>query len=231
MSTINIGGQEVPAIAIAVALPVLAMLYLADAAYFGYVFSPTLLSVQEDIQAREAKVQELRDKAANLKVKAKDYDKIKKEIVEVEKAIELLKSKIPAEAQVPILLYDIVQMTESRQCSLDSFTPGPLAEFGKTAGAVAGQKENKIGNDIMEMPVTIQAAATYGQVIKLMDNLNQYERTLNISGLSLSPDTANTRNVSNDRDPSKPSFVFKNKLKIEFTLMAYVLKQKGGESP
>jgi Tfp pilus assembly protein PilO len=279
MATINIGGQEIPAIAIAVALPVLAALYVADAAYFGFVSGETLMAAQDAIVQKEAGVEEKHHQAQELKERTKQIDAIKAETAALEKSITLLKSKIPSEAQVPVLLYDIERMAKAAEGNLRSFEPGQMKPYGSGPGAApipapppppapkpkpaakpaadkgegdggaeggAGDAEGGGGAkpaakapppppppprpataDILEMPVTIHAEATYPQVIKFLDQLSTYERKLNVSNLQLTPAAGGSS--GGGAADSKQAAVFKNTLGVEFTVSAYVLKKSGGQ--
>lgn len=82
--------------------------------------------------------------------------------------------------------------------------------------------------DIMELPVNIHAEATYPQIIKLLDQLSNYERKLNVSNIQLAP-LGNSQTMQPPQDPTKPANVFKNTLDVTFTLTAYVLKKAGGQ--
>ncbi len=163
----------------------------------------------------------MKAQADELKRKAKDYDKVKADIADLEKSITLLKSRIPSEAQVPILLYDIEQMANASQGTLESFQPGELRSFGSggAGGAPAAQPAAGTMSDILEMPVTIKAGATYPQLIKLMDQRSTCGCRLSIGGLCLAPPPQT--GVSSD--PTK-AISFKNTLSVEFTMSAYVLK-------
>jgi Tfp pilus assembly protein PilO len=208
MSTVNIGGQEIPAIGIAIGLPVLAALYLADVAYFGMTVETSLMAKYDGIQGQIAEVETKRGEAEELKARTKEIDKVKARIAELEKGITLLKAKIPGEAQVSVLLYDIERIAKSSHGDLSVFQPGEQRKF---AGDDSG--------DIQEIPVTIAASATFPQVITFMEKLNSYERKLSVSNLSLTPTGA--------KPDLKAGGVYQNTLNLQFTLNAYVLRGKG----
>ena len=65
----------------------------------------------------------------------------------------------------------------------------------------------------------MSASATFPQVITFMEKLNQYERKLSVSNLSLTPSAVKP-------DP-KAGGMYQNTLTLQFTLNAYVLKGKG----
>jgi type IV pilus assembly protein PilO len=206
MSTINIGGQEVPVMAIAVGLPVIAACWLA---YDGYFAEESLQVKYDSIQTAIAEVDNKRQQAEELKQRTKEIDKVKAEIAELEKGITLLRSKIPSEAQVPVLLYDIEKITKSSQGDLATFQPGELRNFsGDNSG------------DIQELPVNITASATFPQIIAFMDKLNSYERKLSVSNISLAP-------TGTKPDLKSANPIYANTLNMTFTLNAYVLRGKG----
>lgn len=209
MSTINIGGQEIPTIAAAAVLPALAALYVFDSVYMGMAVETSLMARYDNIQTQIAGVEEKRGQAEELKARTKEIDKVKARIAELQKGITLLRAKIPNEAQVPVLLYDIERIAKSAHGDLSTFQPADLKPF---SGDPSG--------DIQELPVTVSASATFPQVITFMEKLNQYERKLSVSNLSLTPSASKV-------DP-KLGGVYQNTLNLQFTLNAYVLKGKGG---
>lgn len=208
MSTINIGGQEVPVIAVAAGIPALAAVYVLESSYLGMISETTLMAKYEGIQGKIQGVEEKKGQAEELKARTKEIDKVKARIAELEKGITLLRAKIPGEAQVPVLLYDIERIAKSAHGDLSIFQPAELKSF---AGDPTG--------DIQELPVTVSASATFPQVITFMEKLNQYERKLSVSNLSLTPSAVKP-------DP-KAGGMYQNTLTLQFTLNAYVLKGKG----
>lgn len=208
MSTISIGGQEVPVIAVAAGIPALAAVYVLESSYLGMISETTLMAQYEGIQGRIAGVEEKRGQAEELKARTKEIDKVKARIAELEKGITLLRAKIPGEAQVPVLLYDIERIAKSAHGDLSVFQPAELKSF---SGDPTG--------DIQELPVTVSASATFPQIITFMEKLNQYERKLSVSNLSLTP-------MASKPDP-KLGGMYQNTLTLQFTLNAYVLKGKG----
>jgi Tfp pilus assembly protein PilO len=275
MASITIAGREIPAFAITAVLATIGILYAADASYFGYVVTSEPISTTLDkVAAQEAGVEDKKRQAQELKARTKEIDTIKAETNALEKSITLLKQKIPSEAQVPVLLYDIERMAKASDGNLKSFEPGELKPYGSAPGsapiptpppaptpappkAKPVEKEGGGGAeagaapatgapaggapaapaaapaparpataDILELPVTVHAEATYPQVIKFLDQLGTYERKLNVSNLQLSP--LGGASVTSS-DPNKQSIVFKNMLNVEFTLTAYVLRKSGGQ--
>jgi Tfp pilus assembly protein PilO len=224
MSTITLGGREVPALYVGIALPVLSLLYLG---YVGFVAEESLSARNDALVAQEASVAEKQGQADELRQRTKQIDGIKAEITALERSISLLKEKIPSEAQVPVLLYDIERMAKSSQGAMNSFQPGQLRAFGSDPNAPAAEaKPGANTNDIMELPVTIQATATYPEIIKFLSQVSNYERKLNVGNLKLTPGSGKSEGTG---DSGKNSIVFKNALNVEFTLSAYILKQGGAQ--
>jgi Tfp pilus assembly protein PilO len=215
---IQVGGQSIPAIYIAAALPVLALLYLGYAFYMSED-PPGIMARIEALDAQEAGLVTKRQEADDLRRRTQEIDTVKAEIEALEKSITLLKQQIPGDAQVSSLLFDIERMTKASQGALFSFTPQTMRAFsGEGAGGTGT-------SDIQELPVAIKATATYPEVINFLAQLNNYERKLNISNLSLTP-AANTKG-GNEGDQGTIPSGFKNTLNVEFTLLAYVLKTNG----
>lgn len=218
MATIRIANRDIPALWIGLGLPVLAGLYTTYAVAFA---DDNLMSRNDAVTAKQAAIQQKRNEATELKQRTKQVDQIKRETEALEESIRLLKQKIPSDAEVSTLLFDIERLAKSSQGTLNSFAPGALRAFSG-AGANAAAT-----GDIQELPVTIQASATYPEVIKFLQELNAYERKLNVSNLSLAP-AGSGASAQGSGEAGKNNPVFKNTLNVEFTLLAYVLKQGGG---
>ena len=214
---IQVGGQSIPAVYLAIAMPVLALMYLGYSLYMGED-PPSIMARIETLDAREAGLEAKRQEAEDLRRRTKEIDTVKAEIAALEKSITLLKQQIPADAQVSSLLFDIERMTKASQGALFSFQPQAMRAF-------SGEGASGSTMDIQELPVSIKATATYPEVINFLAQLNQYERKLNISNLSLSP--SGDSKGGNGGDQGTMSMGFKNTLSVEFTLLAYVLKTNG----
>ncbi|MEB3195797.1 MAG: type 4a pilus biogenesis protein PilO [Candidatus Sericytochromatia bacterium] len=203
MSTVTIAGNEIPVNVLAGVLPALAMLYLANAAYFA---EDSLMGRYDGVVAKENTIVEKRNSAQELKQRSREIDKVKADIVDIEKSIAILRSKIPVDAQLPVLLYDVERMARLTRGGLDSFQPEQMAAFrGDPSG------------EIQEIPIAIKAKGTFSQVLQLLEQIHGYERKLSIGNLSLRP--VNTSPVMSSR--------FQNTLAMEFKLSAYVLRNRG----
>jgi len=207
MSTITIGGNEVPAKGVAAAIVGLALAYVA---YDTFLSEDSLMGRYDALQAQEQGIEEKRNTAQQLKQQTREIDKVKAEILDVEKAIAVLRSKIPVEAQLPVLLYDIERMARASRGGLESFQPEALASFkGDPSG------------EIQELPISIKANGTFSQVLQFLEAINLYERKLSVSNLTLKPLQASPSVGGSGAD-------FRNNLAMEFKLNAYILRSKGG---
>jgi Tfp pilus assembly protein PilO len=228
MSEIVIAGRPIPALWIGAALPVLALLYVG---YVGFMAEENINAKIEAANAQETSVAEKQDQAQQLATRTKEIDKVKREIQDLERAVTLLKNKIPSEAQVPVLLYDIERMARASQGEMNSFQPGQLRGFGQgdqPAGQPADTKNAPAGTqDIMELPVTIQCTATYPEVIKFLSQVSNYERKLNVSNIKVAP--GKSQSGAGQPGSGKEAIGFKNTLSVEFTVSAYILKAGGAQ--
>ena len=187
------------------------------------------MAKNDAIVSQEASLVEKQGQADELRERTKQIDTVKAEIAALERSIALLKQKIPSEAQVPVLLYDIERMAKGSQGIMNSFQPGQLRQFGAADpnAPVDPNAKPMAGGDIMELPVTIQATATYPEIIKFLSQVSNYERKLNVGNLKLTPNLKG--GSEGPGETGKNSIVFKNQLSVEFTVSAYILKQGGGQ--
>ena len=214
---LQLSGRPIKVLWIVVALPILAILYTG---YTWFLAGDGSVSAHMDTIASEQQDNDHKQgERDDLARQAKDIVQIQQQTDDLKKSILLLKQQIPNEAQIPVLLYDLERMVKDSDGTLNSFQPGKLRAFSGGGGAAT--------QDIQELPVTIHASATYPEVIKFLDALNAYERKLSVSDLTLSP--AGSAGVARS-DSGNSAPVFQNTLNVEFTLLAYVLKE-GGTSP
>ncbi len=253
MSTLNIGGNEVPTIAVALAMPAFAALYVAWAGYFS---ESSLVARRDAAIAMEAEVEEKKGQVQNLMERAKQFDVIKAEIAGYQKRITLLRSRIPAEAQIAVLLYDIERMAKASGSEVETFEPTEVRAYaaptqGAAEGDAAAGGVTQSSGDIFEVPIKVSAFSTYPQLINFFNQINKYERKLTVSGVTIArKDVPKIRSrraltdlfkVVNSLDQqlgggaplaglagvqgSVLGQPYRNSLKVEFTVSAFVLKQ------
>lgn len=228
MAEIIIAGRPIPAMYIAIGLPVLAVLYLA----LNVTGEEGMMARIASIQAIEEGLEAKRAESEELRRRTREIDTMKQETEAIERSITLLKAKIPGDAQVPVLLYDVERMAKASHAGLQGFQPEALRAFSGTQANAAQPPDPNAPADpafagIHELPVKVQAKATYPELIRFLDQLGAYERKLNVSNMSLA--LANGERGGGVLDGKDP-LVFKNKLSVEFTLSAYMLK-RGGATP
>lgn len=207
MKTVNIGGNDIPVVALAAILPVLALLYVLNDAFLT---DDNLMSRYDAAVEQEARIAEKKASALELKARSRDIDKVRADIVDVESGIRVLRSKIPVEAQLPVLLYDVEKMARLSRSTLESFQPEALDVFkGDPSG------------EIQELPIKVKAQATFPQLLSLLNQVNAYERKLSITNLVVQP-------LESDKSVGRR---YQNRLKLEFKLNAYILRNRGGATP
>jgi Tfp pilus assembly protein PilO len=136
---------------------------------------------------------------------------VKADIVDIASGIRVLRSKIPVEAQLPVLLFDVEKMARLSRGGLESFQPETVEVF----------KGDPTG-EIQELPIKVKAQATFPQILSFLNQINAYERKLSISNLTVRPLEANAKSMSGR---------YENKLSMEFRLNAYILQNKGRATP
>ena len=208
MKTITVGGNEVPVAAVAAILPVLAVLYVLNDAFLA---DDSMSSRYDAALAKEGDIETKRAQSLSLKQSSRNIDKVKADIVDVESGIRVLRSKIPVDAQLPVLLFDVEKMARLSRGGLESFQPEAIEVF----------KGDPTG-EIQELPIKVKAQATFPQILSFLNQINAYERKLSISNLTV--------RLTEDADRSAGGR-YENKLSMEFRLNAYILQNKGGATP
>lgn len=152
-----------------------------------------------------------RDKKQN---KLKMMPELKAEYEQLQKDIALIRLKIPKTQNIPSLLIDLERLTTSNNIPLNSFSPAALQNFELPANLTSSGSSEKtsVEKELKQLPINLTIGNTdFISIMNLFSDLENYERTLTMSNLSL------TSSGSTDKD-SKFEI-----LNISFNLYTFVL--------
>jgi type IV pilus assembly protein PilO len=128
-----------------------------------------LTPIEEDIQAKTAKVEELRALVAKSEARQKELAKIKKETMELQDKLEMLKAVLPLEKETD-QIFRAVQLQ--------------AAASGLRVSRVAPR--STIDHEAYtEYPIDLEVTGTFHNVGAFLDRIRQLPRIVNISGLRL----------------------------------------------
>lgn len=184
---------------------VIALLILGGGGYY-YLFPP----YEEWTKLKEENVK-LEQSKEDKQNKLKNIDAVKKQYSTLLVKIAAIEKKIPNEENIPSLLIDLERMTTLNSTDLLKFIPGSLQPLelpshlkGGTSGGTGVER------NLRQLPVSINLKGDYPTLIDLFSTFEGYQRTISVSGVSLTPSSAG---MSTQYKP----------LDVNFNLRAFVL--------
>lgn len=178
----------------------------AGAAYYSlYPSYVELQDLKKTIEDNQAKI-------SALDLKVKKLPELKKELAEIEGRLTEIRRKIPTQPNLPSLLVDLEQITESgvhgNSASLDEFIPSAAVGFVLPPD-LADAAGSDAAKQIKQLPVGIKLSKiTYPDLIELLTDYESYERTISIENLAIIP-TANTALADSPYTTVNASFTIK----------------------
>ncbi len=170
-----------------------------------------LVVLEEEIAKQEDDIKIKEKKVENLKVLEEELKEIKTRLVQ-------LRRKIPTTANESPLLLDIEEITENKalygnSALLKTFKPGGIVDFTLPAELQASA-DSPAAKQLKQLPVEIQLGQmNYPALIEMLQDFENYERTLSIEGLNIEPQ-------------EDPQAVY-TPVNVSFTLKAFLI---GGAS-
>ena len=136
---------------------------------FGGFWYQYLSPMQTDVQAKTAKVGELLTIVAKSEARQKELENIKKEALELQDKLEMLKAVLPLEKETD-QIFRAVQL-QAAASGLRVSRVAPRATIDHEA--------------YTEYPIDLEVTGTYHNVGAFLDRIRQLPRIVNISGLRL----------------------------------------------
>lgn len=191
---------------------VIALLILGGGIYqFTY---PVYEEYQELVDQIEQKTQ-IRDKK---RLQVAKLPALRKELKALRARLALIRKQIPVKDNIPSLLIDVEEMTESslhgNEAVLKTFIPKKLEKV-KWPPSLKKAAKSPAAKRLRQLPVDISLSkTTYPEFITLMADYESYERTLSFGSLSVIP----------TKPESDSPF---DSVNVRFTLKTFMLGQAG----
>lgn len=150
--------------------------------YTVYMEKPNYDELQT-VQAKnielEQTVNDKRKKEARRKLVEEEMASIRKELVNIQR-------RIPSDDNLVNLLVDVVKFAHSTNNEIKAFTPGQRAPYqlggGGDKGGITTAEQN-----LRRLPVKLTVEGTYPELIRMFQNIEKYERTLEVTSMALHP--------------------------------------------
>ena len=143
---------------------IVALICGALLAGFWYQF---LNPIQADIQTKTARVNELKALVAKSEAQEKELQQIKKEAMELQAKLEMLKSILPLEKETDQIFRAVQLQAGASGLKVSRVAP-----------------KTTIDHEVYtEYPIDLEVTGTYHNVGTFMDKIRQLPRIVNISGL------------------------------------------------
>lgn len=178
--------------------------------------------VVQEYMALSQEISQLKTERDAKRGQVKRIDQLKKESDQLNEQIELLTKAIPKKENIPILLIDIEKLSNRTNTTLTSFKPGPARPYAglpapaAKEGQTTTQARSSLEARLREIPLQLTAKTNYRDLIKLFDSLENYERVVKVTSVSVVPSAKSTA-------AKKASF--DGMLDISFEVTSYVLEQ------
>lgn len=165
---------------------VVAALILIGGIYqYTYPKWTELQVVKEEIVQQEADIEKKT-------LQAKNLEKLKAELKTIQASLVALRRKIPTTANESPLLLDVEEIAENKalygnSAVLNTFKPGGIVDFTLPA-ELQSASESPAAKQLKQLPVQVQMSKmSYPELIEMLQDLENYERTLSIEGLTIEP--------------------------------------------
>ena len=130
-----------------------------------------LSSSLEELNAEEAKEQQLRTDFKAKLTKAVNLDVLKKQREQVQQYVTQLEKQLPSKAEMDALLSDINQAGLGRSLQFDLFRPGQVA----------------VKEYYAELPITIKVTGRYNDIGSFASDIAHLSRIVTLNNLTIAP--------------------------------------------
>jgi type IV pilus assembly protein PilO len=137
---------------------------------FWYEF---LSPIQVEIQTKTVKVGELEAVVAKSEAQAKQLEKIKKDVIELQAKLEMLKAVLPLEKETDQIFRAVQLQAGASGLKVSRVAPKPTVDH----------------EVYTEYPIDLDMTGTYHSVGTFMDRIRQLPRIVNINGVKMQSKT------------------------------------------
>jgi type IV pilus assembly protein PilO len=135
-------------------------------ALFWYEY---LQDIQQQIQTKTTQIQELNKTIAKSRLQEKYLEQIKKDAIELQGRLDMLKMVLPQEKETDEIFRDVQKLATSSGLSVSRVTPRPTIDH----------------EVYTEYPIDLDVTGTFHNVGTFLDRIRQLPRIVSIGGLRL----------------------------------------------
>lgn len=136
---------------------------------FGLFWYEYLQDIQQQIVTKTTQVQELQKTIAKSQLQEKELEKIKKDAIDLQAKLEMLKMVLPQEKETDEIFRDVQKLATTSGLQVSRVTP-----------------RNTVDHDVYtEYPIDLDVTGTFHNVGAFLDRIRQLPRIVSIGGLKL----------------------------------------------
>jgi type IV pilus assembly protein PilO len=135
-------------------------------ALFWYEY---LQDIQQQIQTKTTQIQELNKTIAKSREQEKDLEKIKKDAIDLQAKLDMLKMVLPQEKETDEIFRDVQRLATNSGLQVSKVTPRPTIDH----------------EVYTEYPIDLDVTGTFHNVGTFLDRIRQLPRIVSIGGLRL----------------------------------------------
>jgi len=136
---------------------------------FGGFWYQFLSPIQDEIQAKTMQIEELQKTIAKSLVQQKELEQIKKDAIELQAKLDMLKMILPLEKETDQIFRNVQNLATVSSLKVNRVAPRPT-----------------IDHDVYtEYPIDMEVVGTYHNVGAFLDRIRQLPRIVNINSLRL----------------------------------------------
>ena len=132
-------------------------------------FDQYLQDIQQQIQTKTAQIQELQKTIAKSLQQEKELEQIKKDAIELQAKLDMLKMVLPQEKETDEIFRDVQKLATMSGLQVSKVTPRPTIDH----------------EVYTEYPIDLDVGGTFHNVGAFLDRIRQLPRIVSISGLRL----------------------------------------------
>jgi len=144
------------------------------AAIFGVYGGMFYLDIQDQIKGARARQQQLRGEKENYQKRQREYQAYRAELTQLQQEQRELLKALPKKAEIPTFLSNIQEQAELAGLEIISLT-------------IDAENPQEL---YIRIPIRIEVRGTYHAVTKFFKNLSELPRIVNVEGLSMAIEKA-----------------------------------------
>lgn len=177
-------------------LLIIGLVVVVGVGFFFYTYAPK----QAEYQRLTETLSDRQSQLDRMEVTARQAARLETEYAELQGFIAAIEAKLPTGKEVPALLVQLERATRGIGINLQSIKPAALetAQEGSVPAPPGGAAPPPAAGAYSRFPIKLTMVASYSQVLRLMDALQQFPRLILVKRLTVAPKTVPKLSVDLD---------------------------------